>query len=75
MRNIVFVAWETYWDRDCRPSRRITGIYELKRSDRTNFKVWSGLVRQENESMLITSTDGLPSVLNDARMSWSNPRL
>jgi hypothetical protein len=75
MRQIVFVGYGTYWDQDCRPTRRVTGIFELMCSDRTNFKVWHGLARQESESIIVTSTDRLPEVLADPRMSWSNPGL
>lgn len=66
MRNIVFVVYEVL---DFPYRRRITSIFELTRSDRLNYRLWSSEARSWGR-VEITSTDRLQEVLNDRRLRW-----
>jgi hypothetical protein len=65
-RQIVFITYEVL---DFPYRRRITSIFELARSDRKNYKDWSGIAREWG-SVEVTSTDRLTEVLADRRLKW-----
>lgn len=71
-RQIVFIGYERL---DFPYRRRVTAIYELSQSDRLNYRRWSGIIRDREQEIELTSTDRLESVLRDKRLRWINPGL
>lgn len=69
-RQIVFIGYDVLWQPY---SRRITGIFELKKSDRLNYKLWYETAREMSQKVMVTSTDRLEKVLADKWLRWSNP--
>ena len=65
-RQIVFVAYEVL---DFPYRRRITSIFQLTRSDRLNYRLWSSEARSWGR-VEITTTDRLETVLADRRLRW-----
>jgi hypothetical protein len=53
-RNIAFIALS---EERIDGMQQIEGIYELSKSDRHNFKIWFGQVRNDHSDFLIMTTE------------------